>query len=264
MTSSAPPTPTPLPRSPSACATSGREGATRSVRRVHARAARGAFIALGAVLFTVVITGSTLGFGATRAARRVAFSLGLILVVVRRARAVHRQQPDRDGVASRLITFREVLANWALVYVGNLLGALGTVALVVVGRVHEFATAVWGRRCTGSRPQARARLVQAFALGVLCNTLVCLAVWLSLARAASPTRCSRSVFRSRRSSRSGSSTASRTWCSCRGTSSSTASREAASRRPSSPRVVTLGNIAGGPCSLAGVYWSVYLRRSKED
>ena len=142
----------------------------------------GAFISLGALLYTVVITGSTLGFGATRLLGGIGFSLGLILVVVAGAELFTGNNLVAMAWASRLVTFREVVRSWAIVYVGNLIGALATVALVVVGRVHEFGGGAVAETLHGMATHKLALdAPQAFALGVLCNALVCLAVWLSLA-----------------------------------------------------------------------------------
>src|SRR5690606_10367805 len=83
--------------------------------------------------------------------------------------------------ASRLISGREVLRNWGLVYLGNVIGCLGTVLLVVLadtagmgsGAVAETALQI-------ARGKAELSLLEAFARGVLSNTLVCLAVWLAM------------------------------------------------------------------------------------
>jgi formate/nitrite transporter FocA (FNT family) len=89
----------------------------------------GAFIALGALFFTVVVTRSALGFGVSRLVGGVAFSLGLILVIVGGAELFTGNNLVAMAWASRRITSTELLRNWVLVYVGNALGALGTVGL---------------------------------------------------------------------------------------------------------------------------------------
>ena len=98
----------------------------------------GAFISLGAVFFIVVITGSELGFGVTRMLGGFAFSLGLILVVVAGAELFTGNNLVAMAWASRHIRLRELLQNWLLVYAGNVVGALGTVALVRLGLVGEL------------------------------------------------------------------------------------------------------------------------------
>jgi formate/nitrite transporter FocA (FNT family) len=84
----------------------------------------GAFIALGAMFYAVVITGSNLGFGPTRLLGGLAFSLGLVLVIVAGAELFTGNNLIAMGWASRLVTTRQVLRNWGIVYLGNFVGAL--------------------------------------------------------------------------------------------------------------------------------------------
>jgi formate/nitrite transporter len=139
----------------------------------------GAFIALGAAFATLAMTETGLGFGPTRVLGGVAFSLGLILVVVAGAELFTGNNLVAMAWASRAITTRQVVRNWLLVYVGNFVGAVGTVFFV-------FWTRTWAAN-GGSVGLNAVRIaaakcdigfVEAFARGVLCNALVCLAVWL--------------------------------------------------------------------------------------
>jgi hypothetical protein len=141
----------------------------------------GAFIALGALFFTVVVTRPVLGFGVSRLAGGVAFSLGLILVVIGGAELFTGNNLVAMAWASRRITSVELCRNWLLVYVGNAVGALGTVALVLLGHVEQFGDgAVRETALAIGRHKAALGVVEALALGVLCNALVCLAVWLAM------------------------------------------------------------------------------------
>ncbi|MFQ5692376.1 MAG: formate/nitrite transporter family protein [Nitrospinota bacterium] len=141
----------------------------------------GAFIALGAIFFIIVVTHSALGFGANRLLGGLAFSLGLILVVVGGAELFTGNNLIAMAWASRKISTAEVLRNWALVYVGNAVGALGTVGLVGVGGVHRFGGgAVRKTVLAVGYHKASLGFLEALALGVLCNALVCLAVWLAM------------------------------------------------------------------------------------
>jgi formate/nitrite transporter FocA (FNT family) len=99
----------------------------------------GACIALGALFFTMVVTRSALGFGVSRLIGGVAFSLGLILVIVGGAGLFTGNILVAMAWASRHITRAELLRTRVLVYVGNAVGALGTVALVLLGRVHQVS-----------------------------------------------------------------------------------------------------------------------------
>ena len=141
----------------------------------------GAFISLGAVFATTVLAGgSELPFGVARLLGGLAFSLGLILVVVAGAELFTGNNLVVMAWASRRVTTARLLENWALVYAGNFVGALGTVLLVFLGRQYELGGGEVG--VTAVRiAEAKTSLdfVQAVALGALCNALVCLAVWLS-------------------------------------------------------------------------------------
>ena len=114
----------------------------------------GAFISLGALFYLVVITDTGLGFGVTRPLGGLAFSLGLILVVVAGAELFTGNNLLAMAWASGRIPTRELLRNWGLSY-------LGTALRVASGK-------------TGLS------LLECFTRGVFCNVLVCLAVWLAM------------------------------------------------------------------------------------
>jgi formate/nitrite transporter len=141
----------------------------------------GAFIALGAVFATTVMAGgSELAFGVTRLLGGLAFSLGLILVVVAGAELFTGNNLVVMAWASRRVSTRRLLANWALVYAGNFVGAIGTVLLVYLGRQYELGGGAVGETALRiAEAKTSLGFVQAVALGALCNALVCLAVWLT-------------------------------------------------------------------------------------
>jgi formate/nitrite transporter len=141
----------------------------------------GAFISLGALFFTVVVTQSQLGFGVTRLLGGVSFSLGLILVVVAGAELFTGNNLLAMAWASRLIGTPDVMRNWLLAYVGNVLGCLGSVLFVVWADIGSLgAGAVGDTAMQIARAKADLSVGEAFARGVLCNALVCLAVWLAM------------------------------------------------------------------------------------
>jgi len=155
----------------------------------------GAFISLGALFFTVVVTGSRLGFGPTRLIGGVCFSLGLILVVVAGAELFTGNNLLAMAWASRLIGTREVLRNWLLAYLGNVLGCLGTVLCVVWAEIGSLGDgAVADTALQIARTKADLSVGEAFARGVLCNALVCLAVWLTLSARSTADRILAIVF----------------------------------------------------------------------
>lgn len=139
----------------------------------------GAFIALGALLYTLVLTDGTLGYGPGRWLAGFAFSLGLVMVLVGGAELFTGNSLMVMAWAERRITLGEIAGNWGLVYLGNLAGALATVLLVHFAGLPSgpsAATAV-------AIAEAKAALdpLQALVRGILCNVFVCMAVWLSLA-----------------------------------------------------------------------------------
>ncbi len=142
----------------------------------------GAFIAFGAVFYTLTMTGSPLGFGPSRLLGGLVFSTGLILVIVAGAELFTGNNLIVMAWADRRITLAALLRNWCIVYAGNLVGALGTAALVVLSGVYDMAGGAVGDTAT-SMAVSKLSLPadQAFFRGVLCNVLVCLAVWLCFA-----------------------------------------------------------------------------------
>ncbi len=141
----------------------------------------GAFIAMGAIFMTVVLTGAeTLPWGVARLLAGLVFSLGLILVIVGGAELFTGDSLMIVACASRRITLPALLRAWSLVYVGNIIGAMGTAALVFLSGQHAFGGGALGRTAlTIAAAKAALPTVQLFFLAVLCNVLVCLAVWMS-------------------------------------------------------------------------------------
>lgn len=136
----------------------------------------GAFIGLGAAFSTVVATDTGLGYGPTRLLAGLAFSLGLVLVVVGGAELFTGNALIVIALAGRRVTARALLRNWLLVYVGNFMGALATAAGmyssgIVNGKIAAAAVAIATAKVSLSWHEA-------FLRGVFCNALVCLAVWL--------------------------------------------------------------------------------------
>ena len=140
----------------------------------------GAFIALGAVFATTVVAGSTLSFGLSKLLAGLTFSLGLILVIVGGAELFTGNNLIVMAWAGGRVSAKALLRNWGLVYLGNAIGAVGTAVLVFLSGHHTFGGAEVG---TAALKIAAGKMefgfLQAVVLGVLCNALVCLAVWLT-------------------------------------------------------------------------------------
>lgn len=141
----------------------------------------GAFVSIGAIFYTVVMTGSTLGFGVTRLLGGVSFCLGLILVVVAGAELFTGNNLLAMAWASGLISTGAVARNWVIVYVGNVIGCLATAGFVVWANIAGMAGGGVGETALQiATSKSALSLGEAFARGVLCNALVCLAIWLAM------------------------------------------------------------------------------------
>jgi formate transporter len=142
----------------------------------------GAFIGLGALFYTVVVCDDSLSFAIQRVLGGFVFSLGLILVVVAGAELFTGNNLMVMAWVDRRISMRLMLRNFGLVYLANFAGAAGLAGLVAMsghadmngGAVGETAIAIAAGKCSIG-------FAEAFFKGVLCNVLVCLAVWLAMA-----------------------------------------------------------------------------------
>jgi formate transporter FocA len=141
----------------------------------------GAFIGLGAVFATTVTAGGELGWGASRLLGGLVFSLGLILVVVAGAELFTGNNLIVMAFASGRVSLGKLLRCWGIVYVGNFVGAIATATLVFFAEHHMQGGGTIGRRALAiASHKTSLAPVAAVALGILCNVLVCLAVWLCL------------------------------------------------------------------------------------
>ncbi len=140
----------------------------------------GAFISLGAIFATTISAGTTgVPFGFVKVAMGVAFALGLILVVVGGAELFTGNNLIIMAYTSHKITFLQLLRNWAIVYLGNFLGSIATVLVMFLTRQYAFGGGVVGLAALNiADGKCALDFVQAIALGMMCNALVCMAVWL--------------------------------------------------------------------------------------
>jgi formate/nitrite transporter len=141
----------------------------------------GAFIAFGAMFYTLIVAGD-LGFVPGRLIGGLAFSVGLILVIVGGGELFTGNALIVMAWASRRISTRALLRNWTLVYIGNFAGALVMALLVYLSGTLSLDNGAVGE-AAGMIAKAKLSLWEgeAFFRGVLCNALVCLAVWLCFA-----------------------------------------------------------------------------------
>jgi formate/nitrite transporter len=141
----------------------------------------GAFIAVGAAFAANTLAGSSaLPYGVARLLGGLTFSLGLILVVVAGAELFTGNNLIVMAWASRRVTTGRLLGNWGLVYAGNFVGAFATAVLVFLSKQYTFGGGQVGVTALSiASTKTSLGFGQAIVLGLLCNALVCLAVWLT-------------------------------------------------------------------------------------
>ena len=226
----------------------------------------GAFISIGALLFTVVTTGSSLGLGPTRLLGGVAFCLGLILVVVAGAELFTGNNLIAMAWASRRIRTREVLRSWVLAYVGNVVGCLGTVLLVVWADVAALGDGALGETAVRIA-QAKADLppAHAFVRGILCNALVCLAVWLATGARSVTDKILAVLFPITAFVAIGLEHSIANWFFLLfGLAADAQDTVSIAGSVWNLVAVTAGNVVGGTLLVAAVYWVAYLRRERME
>jgi formate/nitrite transporter len=139
----------------------------------------GAFIGLGGMFSTVVGTDTGLGFGVTRLLVGLAFSLGLVLVVVGGAELFTGNNLIVMAWAHGKVGAGAVARNWALVYLGNFAGAAATaLGIYLTGIAALDGHRVGANALAIANAKVNLAWSDAFMRGVYCNALVCLAVWL--------------------------------------------------------------------------------------
>jgi formate transporter len=159
--------------------------ADREITRLFALSVlAGAFIAMGALFSTIVATGAgvAIHFGLIKLLTGLAFSLGLVMVVIGGAELFTGDVLMVMAAASGRLSLARMLRAWAVVYVGNFVGAIGTAALAFLAGHHEGANGAIGATILAiAEAKAQLPFFKALFLGILCNVLVCMAVWASLA-----------------------------------------------------------------------------------
>ena len=140
----------------------------------------GAFISFGAIFATTVTAGTGgLPYGVGRLLSGVVFSMGLVMVVVGGAELFTGNNLIVMAWASGKVKTRKLLLNWLVVFIGNCIGAVATAALMFYTTQYTFGSGAVGLvALTTANSKAALEFVPAFMLGVMCNTLVCLAVWM--------------------------------------------------------------------------------------
>jgi formate transporter len=136
---------------------------------------------LGGMFATTVAAGSsTLPYGVVRLLMGLPFCLGLILVVGGGAELFTGNNLLVMAWANHKISLKELLRNWSIVYLGNFVGSLILALIVFLSRQYTFGQGAVGEIALKiAVSKIHTDILQAIALGILCNLLVCLAIWLS-------------------------------------------------------------------------------------
>jgi formate transporter len=141
----------------------------------------GAFISFGAVFATTVSAGGAdLPYGIVRLLSALVFPVGLLLIVIGGAELFTGNNLVVMAWASRKVTMRDLLQNWAIVFVGNFVGAFAMAVLMFYTTQYTFGSGAVGLvALSTANAKTALSLVPALTLGIMCNALVCLAVWMS-------------------------------------------------------------------------------------
>lgn len=143
----------------------------------------GAFVALGAVFATTVTTGTSgeMPYGIIKLVGGLAFCLGLILVIGAGAELFTGNNLIVMAWAHRKVTTGQLLRNWTIVYVGNFVGAMLTAVGMLLSKQYTFNSGAIGLNALNiANGKVQLDFMQAIMLGIFCNALVCLAVWLCI------------------------------------------------------------------------------------
>lgn len=153
----------------------------------------GAFIAMGAIFATTVSAGTmaintsgaelafktSLPYGLTRLLAGLVFTVGLILVIIGGAELFTGNNLIIMAFMSGKVSLGLLLKNWVFVWLGNLIGSMGTAFIVFLGKQYTFGGNAIGLTALATgNSKCGLSFIQAIALGIMCNALVCLAVWM--------------------------------------------------------------------------------------
>jgi len=142
----------------------------------------GAFIGLGCLLFVIVKSDASLSFAISQLLSGFVFCLGLILVIIAGAELFTGNNLLAMAWADGQITTREVLRNWLWVCAANFVGTTGLALLVYLsGHTHMNVGAIGATVLKIALTKQNLVWHEAFFRGVLCNVLVCMAVWMAMA-----------------------------------------------------------------------------------
>ena len=239
----------------------------------------GVFIAFGAIFATTVATGASgvLPYGVTKLLVGFVFCLGLVLVIVGGAELFTGNNLIVMAWASGKVSTKALLRNWSIVYVGNFIGSLVTVGLLFASKQYLGASGGVGVTALKiANAKVQFGFWQALSLGILCNILVCLAVWLTFSARSTVDKIAAIIFPITAFVAAGfeHSVANMyfipiglvikffdpTFAASTGLDLSGLTWSAFFINNLLP--VTIGNIIGGSVGVAAIYWVIFLRPAK--
>lgn len=236
----------------------------------------GAFISLGAIFATTVATGGAdLPFGVNKLLVGLVFCLGLVLVVIGGAELFTGNNLIVMAWASGKVNTRQLLRNWIIVYAGNFVGSVMTALIMFFTKQYEFSNGAVGQTALGiANGKVNLDFTQAIALGIMCNVLVCLAVWLTFGARTTVDKISAIIFPITAFVAAGfeHSVANMYFISiglfikefdptyAESTGLDLSNLTLTSFLIDNLLPVTIGNIIGGAILVSAVYWTIYLRK----
>jgi formate/nitrite transporter len=253
----------------------------------------GAFIAFGAIFATTVMAGNVtitapdgqvlsygaLPYGVVRLLAGLVFSLGLILVVIGGAELFTGNNMIVMAWAGGKIRTRDVVANWVIAFAGNAVGAFMTAVLTFYSTQYTFGGGAVGLAAlTTANAKTSLAFFPALILGILCNTLVCLAVWMCYSARSSIDRIFTAILPIAGFAASGfehsianiyfipiglfieAGAPSSFWSAIGKTPADFPSLTWSNFLLGNLLPVTIGNTIGGSIMVGAVYWFVYLRK----
>lgn len=149
----------------------------------------GAFIGIAFLFYITVTTDNHAGWGLGRLAGAIAFSLGLVLVVICGGELFTSVVLSIIAYANKHVSLKKMLSVWGKVYLGNFLGTMVLLLIVMAGALYQMDAGKWGLHALNiAQHKIHHTFIEAFALGILCNILVCLAIWLTFSSANAMTK----------------------------------------------------------------------------
>ncbi len=242
----------------------------------------GAFIAFASegsnmAAFNLFAKPETYGLG--KALAGVVFATGLMLVIIAGGELFTGNTLITIGVLEKKIKLKDMLSNWFFVYLGNFVGALFIAYMMnMSGLFNSGDNMLGGITLKIAAYKTHLTFSQAFYLGIMCNWLVCIAVWMSYGAKDIIGKCFAIFFPISLFITSGfeHSIANMYYIPAGILAKSNASWVEASGLTAEKLAhlkwntfitkklvpVTIGNIVGGVILVAGVYWFTYYKNSE--